>query len=353
MSNINTSTNAQRETAAQNIDSVFDHFHDNIGNLELTDQENALLGANSLGMNIINYISDVFTVYTLQLGYNYLINNAEYKNISNMKSGDIFIISQYISTTWGNTTDLGGFYDSVKTLFRISINKNNRNWLFLNRYSSIPREAEILLRRGSQFIIKNIDTTIINFNGARNEIKVVDLELLNNDNIIENISKIYNYSGTSNYYDNPLKSFLFVQSAEYIYQHHLRVAYSDPPLVRTLVTTDCSGNKMFKDENLIINIRTGPNNYQHTLNRPNHGLSHTIRVCGAIYYFALLLLKYDPTLANIITPKFLLQITTAGLFLISGRDSEMGLNDQVNDCGLTQERTQYYNSSYLCILFII
>jgi len=190
--------------AVEEIDNVFKKFETEKNSLQLTDDEFTKFGLKSSGKNVFNYINDTFTVYSFQLIYNYSNHNGVYQNINSLKSGDIFIYPQYISTTWLNTTKMDEFADPCKTLLRITINKNNPNWIFLNNYSSVNSEHEILIKRGSTFIVKNNDTTTINVRENNMDINIIDLELLDDTdgaNFIMN--KILSTSGTNSYYDNP------------------------------------------------------------------------------------------------------------------------------------------------------
>lgn len=336
--NVNTIDNVEK--ALTEIDNVFQLFHNRINNLEFTNNEINNFGKNNIGKNVFNYINDTFTVYGFHLIYNYANYDGFYSNISTLKSGDIFIYPQYISTTWLSDTNLGAFFENTKSLLRITIKKSNKNWILLNRYSVVPNESEILIKRNSIFIIKQTDTTVVNINGTRYDVNIIDLELL--DDIPHNIMKsIYLYSGTSNYYDNPIKSQLFNYTVKNVYTKFLIKEFKD---VKILNKKKIKCNSMvFGDTYLNVEI----NGEKKIIFRPNHSLVHTMKVCAWIYIYSLYLIKYDNSLYNIITPKFILQICTAGLFLVSGRDSELGALNNLNNCNeLTYDEKYYYNRSH-------
>jgi hypothetical protein len=294
---------------------------------------------------VINYIEDNFTVFSMKSLYNYNLYTDVYNNVSSFKTGDIFIYPEYISATRDYATNIDHFIDENKVLFRIKINKNIKKWIFLNKYSVIPTENEILINHNSTFIVKNVSTTLISSHSRGDfEVQLIDLELLDDAPSSNEIKKkIYKISGTSDFTDNPLRSALFNVSAQYVFNNFLIKEYADPKKF----TEDgivCSGFTMLlTDQYLNININ-GENKY---LYRPNHGLAHTLRVCLWVYLYGLFLLKYNHTIYTyVITPKYLLQACIAALFLVAGRESECGFSDEVNTCNLTPTDMVYYNNSY-------
>jgi hypothetical protein len=318
------------EAAVKGIDKVFEEFHKNIDKKDLK------------GKNIKEYINDTFTTYSFQLVFNYKNQYGTYDNINNLKSGDILIYPQYLSTTWDNAANLSFFAEPTKTLFRITINKNNKNWLFLNGYSNSPREKEILIKRNSIFCVKSNNMTVVNIKGNDYDINIIDLELIDNP-IDVMINNIYMKSGTDNYYENPLKSELFKVGADYVYINYLSKEYKDAKTF-TEKNIICPSNCLIQSDS---EIEFTINGETKTLYRNNHALAHTLRVSSWIYLYGLYLIKDDITLKDIITPKFLLQICVAGLFLITGRDSEFGALDKVDSCeGLTLDEKIFYNKSH-------
>ena len=336
----------QVEQAVMEIDKVFDNFQREINNLELSDDELTAFGANSLGKKLKDYISDSFTVYSFQLIFNCANIGGTYENISNFKPGDIIVYPQYLSTTWKNTTDLKDIANPIKTLLRVTIKKNNKNWIFINKYSQIPSEYEILIKRNSVFCVKSNDITVVNIRGTDYDVNIIDLELLDSvtaidlNNII--VTNMFLKSGSNSYYDNPLKSELFREGIGYVYIQFLMKEYKDAKdLIAKGVGVNNTG--ITTEPSLSLDI----NGTREIIHRHNHGLVHTLRVCSWIYLYGLYLIKYNPEFKNIITPKFLVQICVAGLFLITGRDSETGARDKVDHIkNLSADEKSFYNTAH-------
>jgi len=338
---------ADIEAEIKNIDKIYEDFHrqlqvDTFTTMPPANVRMAADNTTDRGNKVINYIEDVFTVYSLKLLFNYNQYTNEYYNISSLKPGDVFVYPEYISTTYSYDTNLSAFINENKILFRITINKNIKKWIMINKYSKYPSEKEILLNHNSKFIVKNISTAVVDTNATKVETHMIDLELLDDIAPIEILQKIFKTSGAIDYNDNPLKSALFNITAETVLRDYLLNEYADCKYFRDN-NINCTTKVMLLEDQF---QKLTVNKKEIILYRPNHGLAHTLRVCLWIYIYSLFLLKYDSTLINMITPKYILQLCIVGLFLVSGRESENGWGNDVQSCNplTTEEKTYYLNS---------
>jgi len=302
---------------SESMDATFELFQNTINNPEI-------------GVPVLDYINDQFTVYSFQDMLTYSTNSVRnMSGISNAKPGDIFVLPKYVSTTLKQNVNLGEIFRSnreFKTIFRIIINKNNRNWMYLNNYSAAAHEKELLIKRNSAFIIKNTETAKIHSDGTDYDINFITVELLNNLPAPEQLflatfdKALHPFIGLS-YNNNVLSSQIFKAAAQYTYNNLFSHPYDDATALinrfgDTLGEFTIEATQRFRDGDGIDQF----------LNRPNHGLTHAIRVSTLIYVNALNLYKYN-SVANcraILTPSFILKATIAGLFIVSGRCSEIG-----------------------------
>jgi hypothetical protein len=310
-------THANYGDVCQSMDNVFNSVH----NDPLFNQE------------LIN-LNDEFIVYSLQELLSFCqidrILGRSYIDTSLIKKGDIIEISPYISTTLNPQTQLGEFYKKNSTLFKIKINKNIKRWLLLNNYSYIPDESEVIIQRGSIFIIENIEYSMIDITRydetGEVEIKIITLILTDNDSqsflTQDIIDKTLLVSGMEKY-DNVLESNLFLKTINYVYDTHLRHPYKDAILCPTHLNVGGTATSIDFDVYYDNTVE------RRTIHRNNHGLAHTIRVACWIQLLCLAKEKYftdnDIHYQFASNHLFILKTCIASTFMISGRESEVGV----------------------------
>jgi hypothetical protein len=358
------------------IDKIFEDFNNEVRAVISIEDDNL-----KLKIGIDNWF-DVFSMQSL-ISLISLINNDddsyEVLNFDTLKTGDVFEIGQYISTTFVNINiPLHTFLkinDKKRKIFKIRLNATYNNWLYIGKYSTIPDENEILLRRGSKFIVTNITNEIVIINdGSLYDIELIELEILPSynshdqefyinqkefDNYIFNLikQKTFQKSGFGSYYDLVFKSKIFLHTTEHVYETYLKHPYKDSKLC-TLIKDECILNtgdnaklieikEKYKGDGFDINFMT-IENFNHYINglqymqtdlyidyydeidekrryyRPTHGLSHTLRVSIFGQFIALNLLKFNtfPLVTKLITQEFLIKIGIILLFNRTGRESE-------------------------------
>lgn len=324
------------------LNNCFDGFHDK---MKATNHYDAL--------------NDVFNVYSSQIIYNYMAldsKNMIYSGISYLKSGDVICIPQYLSTTYNQYASIHNFVKHHSTILKIHINKTNRRWLFIGNYSRYPVEYEILLKQCCVFSVIGISTNLIETNHIIKEYNVINLELLDIDietqtpDIITSImiDKMLLFSGRFNLYDNILLSSVFSFCAEYVYTKYLSKPFADS--AQFLI--DIGDTELCNDKMILVDVvhHVNVNGTIISINRPNHGLAHTLRVCAWIYLYTLNCIKHKqfPEITSDIDQNFILQLCVAGLFLVSGRESEAGTNrsgeNDYSNCGLDEAKVKYYNN---------
>ena len=363
------------------IDKIFEDFNNEVRTKISIEDDNLKL---KIG------IDDWFDVFSMQLLIS-LINNDddsyEVLNFDTLKTGDVFEIGQYISTTFVNVNvPLHTFLkinDKKRKIFKIRLNATYNNWLYIGKYSNIPAEQEILLKRGSKFIVTNITNEIVIINdGSLYDIELIELEILPSynshdqefytnqadfDNYIFELikQKTFQKSGFGSYYDLVFKSKIFLHTTEHVYETYLKHPYKDSELC-TSIKDECklydeddeklknikeiykkngfdisdydikkfkssinSLRYMYSDlKEDYIEIDENGNIVKKEYYRPTHGLSHTLRVSIFGQFIALNLLKFNtfPLVTKLITQEFLIKIGIILLFYVTGRESEAGFN---------------------------
>jgi hypothetical protein len=315
-----------------------------------------------LDRDLMRDIKKIFTVYSFQdvLSYSeYGDVNYGLNGISNAKIGDKITFPKYISSTLKQNVNLSALFASnreFKTIFRIRLNKNYNNWIFLNKYSIVPEEEEILIKNNTLFNIINIDTVKINVDETDFDIKLITLEALPDDyaerNIIHFSTSLLPYL-TNSYDNNVLKSDAFFRAALYVTNIFV-IPYDDAAALKEfsnrnpgLYLDDDDDFKAFTDDAWGDYLDNHGNLVR--LERPTHGLAHAIRVCTLIYINALNMYKYNtiPGCRDILTPTYILKLVIAGLFIISGRGSEISGGAQLPPgLPLTPEEYIHYNTGY-------
>jgi hypothetical protein len=297
---------AEYANVCENIDNVFRMYH--------------------LNHNLADFkinINDNFTVYSCQLVYSFNSLTHRKIDVDMLKSGDIIMLQQYLSSTYNHQTNLDYFLEGATVIYKIKINKNSHNWIFLGNYSYYKNEKEILLKRGSYLVYEKTLNELVKFKENNVEMTVIYLSLFDN----EGDSLLYSkqISGTLDYYENPLLSQYYIELLESANDRYFTKRYAHADKL------NCDMDKL---------NRTAPNNYEflyesdqeyiapdgtRTL-RPNHGLAHAIRVSAWVYIYCLTILKhnYNPIWVGLINPVFILKVCIASIFLVAGRESEQG-----------------------------
>jgi len=383
----NFSTSLKYNEIVQIIDNIFNKF-----NHTVTEKINN--NTLKIGKKIGN--DDWFDVFSCQhlisLFYNDTGESYEILNFDTLKTGDVIEIAQYISTTFAN---IGGPLDNfLKTneikrkLFKIRVNAKYNNWLYLGKHSTVGYEQEILLKRGSKFIVTNKTNEIImHLDDLYDNIELIELEILPSYNDLNKLNQVdklnqvefdnyifdlikqktFQKSGFGSYYDLVFKSKIFLHTTKYVYETYLKNPYKDSELCKKIKKyCKLNGNAGDNEKLKIIQkiyIKNGFDisdyditkfnhhinslQYMHinlnrdydeidekgiqqkgTYNRPTYGLSHTLRVSIFGQFIALNLLKFNtfPLVTELITQEFLIKIGIVLLFYVTGRESEASLN---------------------------
>jgi hypothetical protein len=244
-----------------------------------------------------SFIKDTFEVYSLNDINSFTqidnILSKSFNNLNYTKKGDMILLDQYLSTTFNNNFNFTGFFENKFTpvLLKIRINKNNNRWLFLNKYSLLNNESEILIKRNSTFVVKDvnyINYITIKLNHEDKYLKVLTLELSDidiekdepeNQLIVSNtVKKLLKYNGF-NKYDNILESPLCLKTLHYVYdsffKNRFKEAYYCPPL-------SAEAEYNVEIDGVLVSIP-----------KCNHSLAHAVRVLCWIQLFCLQKEKYN------------------------------------------------------------
>jgi hypothetical protein len=367
-------TNYKYGKIVEIIDKIFEDFNNEVRAKISIEDDNLKL---KIG---IDNCFDVFSMQSLISLINNVDDSYEVLNFDTLKTGDVFEIEQYISTTFVNVNvPLHTFLkinDKKRKIFKIRLNATYNNWLYIGKYSNAAAENEILLKRGSKFIVTNITNEIVIINdGSLYDIELIELEILPSynphdqefytnqeefDNYIFNLikEKTFQKSGFGSYYDLVFKSKIFLHTTEHVYETYLKHPYKDSELCMS-IKDEC---KLYdEDDEKLKNIKEiykkdgfdidhfDIEKFKRSINglrymqtdlyinydetdetaiyyRPTHGLSHTLRVSIFGQFIALNLLKFNtfPLITSLITQEFLIKIGITLLFYVTGRESEAG-----------------------------
>jgi len=170
---IKSATNASTMPFIVKLKNLFESFHHNI-----------------ISNPIYNEITDFFYAYRLTLFFCYKTDTGELFNPNVYTKGSIFYSHVFMSCSYATNFSFPPFLHESSVLYRIKINKNNKNWIYLGKYSTFPNENEILINANVYFIITNHDYVSINVDGYIFDILMVDLELCENLNDVVYKSKI-------------------------------------------------------------------------------------------------------------------------------------------------------------------
>jgi len=304
------------------FDNIFDTIHKNEKFINIID----------------NYVKDIFEVYslaniTLYSQMNNITSKA-YVNLDYIKNNDIIMFDQYMSTTFNNKFDFGFFYNSKYSpvLLKILINKKNNRWLFINKYSIVNRESEILIKRNSLFIVKDISYKIIIIRNEKIDIRVITLELSDiNFDKKDTTTSIYNNillnSGFKKY-DNILESSLCIKTLHYVYSNFFNKEFEDAKPDK-----NCKQLQVESKMNISYEDLYG-NKINSIIYKPNHSLTHVVRVICWIQLLCLQNEKYNNMIEYYeyyTDQHFIMKTCIASIFMISGRESEAGHGIDIND----------------------
>lgn len=295
------------------LKNMFNTFHSNLRVRDIID----------------NNFNDEFSVYSLQTLVNFTIDQniplaRKFIDLSQVKSGDVIKITQFVSTTFDQQFDFYSFNNNAPTnniFFEIIINKTSRNWLLINKYSLNNSEKEILIKENSNLIVKNVDYKSVRINGKVKEFKIITLELCDDLDLLNPIVqvKILKYSGF-NKFDNVLQSALIMKTLNYVFNEHFDKPYAE--MSCRYLSADS-----FKTFNV---INTDGSSSSKIIHKNNHSLAHAVCVACWIQLFCLQHQKYKIKTEKYYSlasdHNFIMKTVLASIFMISGRESEAGAN---------------------------
>jgi len=167
--------------------------------------------------NIFARIKDIITVYSFQEIYTFNDGKNPKISINYLNIGDIFVIPSYVSASYCSKYNHSSFSQYYKVLLKINIHKNCNRWILLNKYSDSPTEYEILIKRGSAFIIDNIDYQTVLKKGLSVEYITLTVRLC------DDIAQALTYGSEHIKYDpEPITNDVrFTNAIEYAYDNFL------------------------------------------------------------------------------------------------------------------------------------
>jgi hypothetical protein len=127
-------------------------------------------------------INDTFYVYRLSASICINLTDSSYfLNSTTIKVNDIIYNPTYVSTTYSQCAKLNDLINFASYIYKIKITKENKSWLFLNKYSTINRECEILINKNTAFKVTNISYgpilyTVKGYETVR-DILIIEVEL--------------------------------------------------------------------------------------------------------------------------------------------------------------------------------
>ncbi|XWV25007.1 hypothetical protein QJ856_gp0771 [Tupanvirus deep ocean] len=153
----------------QNMDIVFDVLYNSANYISMVD----------------NLFNDEFEVISSQT---FLYFNSPNGKISDAISlsqdkGSIVYMPNFLSTAYRTFPEFMGFLSPMKVLYKIKIKVEHgkgKNWIFIDTYSQVPRENEILIRAGSYFVIEDVDFVPISAGFGAFNVKLITMRLCNN-----------------------------------------------------------------------------------------------------------------------------------------------------------------------------
>ena len=266
-------------------------------------------------------LKENFYIYSSQLITNFtqmdLLANRSFIDLSYIKAGDIIQISQYLSGTFNTEFDFSEFdqnSSSNRIFLKIKINKNNKNWIIIDKYSFSSQESEILLKQNSIFFIEKIDYEVVKIDGKKKEYKVITLQICDDNKFDLIIKKVLGSCGFNDF-DNILKTPLFIKSLKYVYDIYFKRPYKES-YCRHLAIEDA----------MTIRINENGQSITELIYKYNHALAHTVRIACWIQLLYLQDRLYNKISNTKFDHKFLMRTCIASIFMISGRESEAGVS---------------------------
>ena len=332
----------------QNLNIYCNYFYNDISTDSYTDEDyiDVIYTINSIYeeyhkndsvKTIKKKLKPYFYIYSSQLITNFTqigkLATRSFIDLSYIKQGDIIQINQYLSGTFNSNFDFSFFNSYIpsnRIFFKIKINKFYKNWIILDTYSEASHETEILLKQNSIFFIESIDYQVVDITvGKKKEYKIITLELCDPGVgmyklITQKLLKLYGF----NKFDNILKAPLFIKSLKHVYNTYFKKPYKESSLCEPFKMED----KM--EVTIVDNMRQSS---KFSIYRYNHALAHTVRVTCWIQLLYLQDRLYNELDTNTYDQKFLMKTCIASLFMISGRESEVGF-DTLHSIGVTQEQ---------------
>lgn len=135
---------------------------------------------------IDNIFKQEFEVISFQTFLYFNSPNGQISDASNltMEPSSIIYMPNFLSTAFSVFESYDDFISPVKVIYKIKIDNKPgtiKNWVFINTYSQVSYEREIMIQAGSYFVIENIEYVPIEDNEDYN-IKVVTMKLFSNIN---------------------------------------------------------------------------------------------------------------------------------------------------------------------------
>lgn len=126
--------------------------------------------------NLIN-IKDEFYVYRLQNFSCFNSPTGDIFTISNIKVGNVIFMPKFLSTSFTTNYQYDQFCGINTFMFRIRIRKSSENWIFLNKYSLVPTESELLINKNCFFVCTSKDILPIKLGNNLRDIYILDVIL--------------------------------------------------------------------------------------------------------------------------------------------------------------------------------
>lgn len=323
---------ANYDRICTNIDTIFNSFHTRLNQLDRT------------------IVNDTFDVYTFQLTFSFISTENTYSNINfnDLRAGDCILLQQYVSTSfYPNIGTLGTFVNTSNYVYKIKIDKRSISWLFLGNYSAHSPENEILIKRSSILVFEKSTMEIISTDGGPVERQMLHFSLI--DSSEPRAMELYTnkISGTYSINENLFLSQSYTRILDFTnrnyflkkYKHANKLKFkngSSEKNLREYVYPGEPHKVYYYNYDHDVEIKTLAEECPDEINaetinctyRPVHGLIHAVRVSIWAYLYCLNIKKYNYNSrynwADLITPEFMLKISIASLFLVSGRESEQG-----------------------------
>ncbi|ADO18601.1 hypothetical protein [Acanthamoeba castellanii mimivirus] len=138
---------------AKNMNHVFNELYFNYQYINIID---------NIFKNEFEVISSqTFLYYCDPTGQTNIVDNL------NIGIGSVIFIPNHLSTSYGSFKTFKEFISPTKVIYKIKITNypnKGKNWIFIDTYSRVQEEKEILIRANSYYVIEDIDYVLIEFN---------------------------------------------------------------------------------------------------------------------------------------------------------------------------------------------